>query len=156
MVAADKNTKPIDKREFSAGGAVYKKRQMANGKWQIEWLIAKHSGYKKWTLPKGLIDPGETAETTAVREVAEEAGIKAKIVAKIKPAEKYTYTFHGKYIFKVVQYFLMEYVSGEVKDHDWEMEEVKWTRFEKAHQELAFNGQKKMLVEARALLEQKR
>ncbi|MBI2010212.1 MAG: NUDIX domain-containing protein [Candidatus Chisholmbacteria bacterium] len=144
------------KREFSAGGAVYRKQQMAHSKWQIDWLIAKHSGYKKWTLPKGLIDPGETAETTAVREVAEETGITARIVAKIKPAEKYTYTFNGQRIFKVVQYFLMEYVSGEVADHDWEMKEVEWVSFEKAHERLAFTGQKKILDQAQAMLEEKR
>lgn len=138
------------KREFSAGGAVYKPRATSHE--PVLWLVAKHSGYKKWTLPKGLIDQGESAETTAVREVAEESGITAKIITKLKPAERYVYTFAGEKIFKVVQYFLMEYVSGDIKDHDWEMEEVEWLPFEEAVERLEFPGQKKVLEAARALL----
>jgi len=103
-------------------------------------------------LPKGLIDEGEKAEETALREVEEETGIKAKIIETIKPAEKYTYTFEGKKIFKIVQYYLMEYVSGDVKDHDWEMEEVKWLGFEEAKKRLDFSGQKKILAQARGMV----
>jgi len=135
------------RREFSAGGAVYKKE-----KGKVLWLLGKHSGYKKWTLPKGLIDPGEKSEETALREVEEETGVKGRIVEKIKPAEKYIYSFEGKKVFKVVQYYLMEYVSGEVKDHDWEMEEVKWMNYEQAVRILGFPGQKKVLKRAREML----
>ena len=117
------------KREISAGGVVYRKLKVKSEKSKILWLVCKHSGYKKWVLPKGLIDEGETAEQAAVREVKEETGVKGKIVAKIKPVEKYTYSLNGERIFKIVQYFLMEYVSGDIADHDWEMEEVEWLGF---------------------------
>ncbi len=156
------------KREFSAGGAVYRKLRIrpfdstftvlsvnARGKneeFRIEWLVAKHSGYKKWVLPKGLIDPGEKSEKTAVREVKEETGVEAKITGKIQPAEKYVYTFNGEKIFKVVQYYLMEYVSGDVADHDWEMEEVEWLLFYEAKKRLEFSGQKKVLEAAREMV----
>jgi len=140
------------KREFSAGGAVFKKLRMDNGEWIINWLVAKHSGYKKWVLPKGLIDPGEKSEQTAVREVKEETGVAAKIIAKIQPAEKYIYTFNGEKIFKVVEYYLMEYVAGNIADHDWEMEEVEWLPFEEAKKRLDFSGQKKALEQAMAMV----
>ena len=136
------------RREVSSGGVVYRKFQIPNAKLQIKWLVCKHSGYKKWVLPKGLIDEGETAEAAAVREVAEETGVKARIVAKIKPVEKYTYSLNGERIFKIVQYFLMEYVSGDVADHDWEMEEVEWLSFEAACEKLEFSGQKRVLKQA--------
>jgi 8-oxo-dGTP pyrophosphatase MutT (NUDIX family) len=135
------------KREFSAGGAVYQK----SGD-QILWLICQHSGYHKWVLPKGLIDPGEKSEQTALREVEEECGIKAKIIAKIPEPEKYVYTMNGVRIFKLVQYFLMEYVSGEIADHDWEMEAVEWLPFEEAINRLNFRGAKKILEKAKDLL----
>ena len=138
------------KREFSAGGAVYKKEDG-----QILWLVCKHSGYHKWVLPKGLIDEGEKAEETAVREVEEECGIKTKIIAKIPEPEKYIYTMNGVKIFKMVFYFLMEYISGDIKNHDFEMEEVGWFKFEEAAEKLNWHGAKKVLEKARQLLEDK-
>jgi 8-oxo-dGTP pyrophosphatase MutT (NUDIX family) len=138
------------KREFSSGGAVYKQD---GGK--VLWLICKHSGYHKWVLPKGLIDPGEKAEETAVREVAEETGIKTKIIAKIPDPEKYVYTMNGVRIFKMVTYFLMEYVSGDIKDHDFEMEAVEWLPYDEADAKLNFHGAKAVLAKAKKLLEEK-
>lgn len=138
------------KSEFSAGGVVYKKESG-----QILWLVCKHSGYHKWVLPKGLIDEGEKAEETAVREVEEECGIKTKIIAKIPEPEKYIYTMNGVKIFKMVFYFLMEYISGDIKNHDFEMEEVGWFEFEEAVKKLNFHGAKKVLEKAHQLLQEK-
>lgn len=138
------------KREFSAGGAVYKKE---GG--QVLWLVCRHSGYHKWVLPKGLIDPGESAEETAVREVEEECGVKTKIIAKIPEPEKYVYTMNGVKIFKLVQYFLMEYVSGDIADHDWEMEAVEWLTYDEAYSRLNFHGAKTVLEKAKNLLKEK-
>ena len=140
------------KREISAGGVVYKRSKIEDHRSKMYWLVAKHSGYKKWLLPKGLIDDGETSEEAAVREVKEETGVRAKIIEKIKPVEKYVYTLSGKKIFKIVQYFLMEYVSGDIADHDWEMEEVEWLDFDGARERLDFSGQKKILSQARSMI----
>ena len=76
----------VIKEEISAGGVVYRK----NGQ-SYEFLLGKHSGYHKWVLPKGHIEPGETQLETAVREVEEELGVKAKIVNEtpIKTIEYY-------------------------------------------------------------------
>ena len=130
------------KKEFSAGGVVYK-----GGK----WLVCKHSGYHKWGLPKGLIEEGESLEETAVREVEEECGVKTKIIGKIPEPEKYVYVFDDVKVFKEVTYFLMEYVSGDVKDHDWEMEEVEWLEFDEAVERMDFPGAKDVLKKAREL-----
>ena len=138
------------KREFSAGGAVYKKENS-----QVLWLICKHSGYHKWVLPKGLIDEGEKAEETAVREVEEECGIKTKIIAKIPEPEKYIYTMNNVKIFKMVFYFLLEYISGDINNHDFEMEDVGWFEFGEAKEKLNFHGAKKVLEKARQLLKDK-
>ena len=144
------NKKNKSKREFSAGGVVYKK-----GKKEIKWLVCKHSGYHKWVFPKGLVEEGENVRETAAREVGEECGIKTRIVKKIKEPEKYIYTFEGVKIFKLVEYFLMEYMSGDIKDHDWEMEEVEWLSFDKVRERLDFPAAKKVLDKARKLLEEK-
>ena len=142
------NKKSKFKREFSAGGAVYKK----DGQ-QILWLVCKHSGYHKWVLPKGLIEEGETGQVTAEREIQEECGVKAKVIAKIPDPEKYIYTLNGQKIFNVLTYFLLEYQSGYIADHDWEMEEVEWLPFGEALAKLNFHGAKQVLTKAKKLLE---
>ncbi len=140
------------KREFSAGGVVYLPAGKAGkgGK----WLVCKHSGYHKWVLPKGLVEDGESLKKTALREVGEECGIKTKIIAKIPGSEKYTYSMDGVRIFKVVSYFLMEYVSGDIKDHDWEMEEVEWLSFDEARKRLDFPAARKVMDKAKKLREE--
>ena len=135
------------KREFSSGGAVFKKD--GDKTW---WLVCKHSGYHKWVLPKGLVEQGEGLEETAMREVEEECGIKTRVVVKIPEPEKYVYTMNGIKIFKQVSYFLMEYIEGDIKDHDFEMEAVEWMEYEKALETLNFHGAKKVLEKAKGLL----
>ena len=119
-----------------------------------KWLVCKHSGYHKWVLPKGVVEKGESLRETAVREVEEECGIKTKIIAKIKEPEKYVYTLEGVKVFKQVDYFLMEYVSGDIKDHDWEMEEVEWLEFDKARKRLNFPAARKVMDKAKKLREE--
>lgn len=137
------------KREFSAGGVVYKKT-----KDKILWSVCKHSGYHKWVLPKGIVEPGEKSGETALREVKEETGIKAKLIAKIPEPETYVYQSEGTKIFKRVVYFLMEYVSGKTEDHSFEMEEVVWLPYKEALKRLQFKGAKEVLKKARKLLEE--
>jgi 8-oxo-dGTP pyrophosphatase MutT (NUDIX family) len=146
-----KKNKPL-KREFSAGGVVYRKLKTKNSKLKTEWLICKHSGYKKWVFPKGLIDKGETSEETALREVEEETGVKAKIMEKIPEKITYFYHFGGEKIFKGVVYFLMEYVSGNEKNHDFEMEEVEWVDYNEAKRRLGFESDRKVLEKAKKMI----
>jgi len=125
------------KREFSAGGIVF------NSKGQV--LVTQHSQNKHWSFPKGLLDhPGQTTEESALREVKEEGGVVAEIVGKVGYS-KYVYTFQGEKIFKVVTYFLMEYVSGDIKDHDWEVSDIGWFEPEDALKRLTFAHDKNLL-----------
>lgn len=131
------------KREFSAGGIVF------NSKGQV--LLTKHSQNKHWSFPKGLIDPGQTSKEAALREVKEEGGVKAEIVDKAGYS-KYVYTYKGEKIFKVVTYFLMQYISGDPKNHDWEVEEAGWYEPEAALEQLTFSQDKTLLKKALELL----
>jgi 8-oxo-dGTP pyrophosphatase MutT (NUDIX family) len=92
-------TQSLTRREFSAGGVVFKKRQVVGGplrseasKLQVRFLLGKHSGYHKWALPKGLIEKGERSGQTAIRETEEEMGVRAKLVTS-KPIHKITYFY---------------------------------------------------------------
>lgn len=131
------------KREFSAGGIVF------NDKGQV--LITEHSQNKHWSFPKGLLDhPEQTMEESALREVKEEGGVEAEIVEKIGYS-KYVYTLHGEKIFKVVTYFLMKYISGDIKDHDWEVSDIGWFDVEEALKKLNFSQDKVLLKKAAEL-----
>ncbi len=130
------------KREFSAGGIVFKDGQV---------LVTKHSQNHHWSFPKGLIDPGQTTKEAALREVKEEGGVEAQILDKVG-YNKYIYTLNGEKIFKVVTYFLMKYVSGDPKDHDWEVEEGGWYDPEDALKQLSFSKDQELLKKALVLL----
>ena len=127
------------KREFSAGGIVF------NSRGQV--LLTKHSQNKHWSFPKGLIDPGQTTEEAALREVKEEGGVEAEIIGKVGYS-KYVYMLKGEKIFKVVTYFLMKYVSGDIADHDWEVEEAGWYEPGDALEQLTFSQDKTLLKKA--------
>ncbi len=128
------------KKEVSAGGIVYKKEGQ-----QLRWLITQHSQHKGWNFPKGLVEDehkDEPMEEAALREVREEGGIKAKIVDK-KPVEsKYKYRFEDYLVDKTVYYFLMEYLDGDPKDHDWEVSEAKFVPEDEVLNTLTFNTDK--------------
>ncbi len=131
------------KREFSAGGIVFNKKG--------EVLLTRHSQNHHWGFPKGLIEQGQKSEETALREVKEEGGVEAKILDKVGYS-KYIYTFNNEKIFKVVTYFLMEYISGSPKDHDWEMEDAGWFTPDEALKTLSFSQDKELLKKALLLI----
>lgn len=106
MAIKKREQKPLE-REFSAGGAVYRR---TNG--GIEWLVIQPAGTNRWQLPKGNIEEGESAQETAVREVAEETGVQARVIEKIDTV-RYFYVREGIRIAKSVAFFLMEYESGK-------------------------------------------
>lgn len=126
------------KREFSAGGIVFKEGKV---------LLTKHSLNHHWSFPKGWIDKGETSKQAALREVREEGGVEAEIIEKVGDS-KYVYTLNGEKIFKLVTYFLMEYKSGDVKDHDLEVEEAGWYEPENALKQLSFSQDRILLKKA--------
>ncbi len=134
------------KRDFSAGGVVFKKEE---GKTKI--LLIRN--YKKdkdvnyWGFPKGHLDPGETSKDAAVREVEEETGIKAKILEKVD-SSKYFYFWEGEKTLKTVAIFLMEYESGQLNAQQSEVAEAVWFSPEEALETVTFENEKKILQKA--------
>ena len=127
------------KRQFSAGGIVF------NDKGEV--LVTQHSQNKNWSFPKGHIDPGQTTEEAALREVREEGGVVAEIISKVGYS-KFIFSQDRKKIFKVVTYFLMKYTSGDPKDHDWEVSEAGWYTVEDALKQLSYPQDKTLLKKA--------
>lgn len=135
------------KFEFSAGGIVFKR-----GKKSMDILVCQHSQHHGWVFPKGLIDEKETKKEAALREVQEETGVIGKILKSLTPIT-YQYIYEGEKHQKTVYYFLMEYVSGDTKDHDWEMENVEWLPIEEVEKRLTYSSDKQVWKEAEKLLE---
>ncbi len=138
------------KFEFSAGGIVYKKDpSTGSGQEKIWILLAKHSQHKGWVFPKGLIDRDkkESKEEAAIREVKEETGAVGEIEFALEPIT-FWYAFGGEKRKKTVYYFVMKYTGGDINDHDFEMEEVKWVESEKVNETLTFKGEKGLFEKA--------
>ena len=98
-------------------------------------------------LPKGHLDGDETPAQAAQREVAEEAGVTAELVEELGDVI-YRYERRGRRIAKTVRFFLFEYVSGSVEDHDHEIEEARWMPLEQAARELTYEGEREMVQRA--------
>ncbi len=158
-------------REISAGGAVL---HQISGTWHVALIepqreqedTVKPAAVRKrtralLTLPKGLVDPGEKSPATAVREVREETGIAAEVITKLSDS-KYVYVRtwgDGERVFKIVTFYLMRYVSGEINDLAPDMRvEVKralWVPVADASKQLAYSGERKVLRQAQEYLENK-
>ncbi len=140
------------RREFSAGGVVVRRLR---GQLVFAALRPAGRGDGVWALPKGLIDQGETAAETAVREVAEETGVEASSLGRLGDV-RYVYTWKGERVFKVVSFFLMCYRSGrlgelpEATRH--EVAEVRWLPLEQAQRLLSYGGERDMAARALARL----
>jgi 8-oxo-dGTP pyrophosphatase MutT (NUDIX family) len=108
-----------------------------------------------WALPKGRIDPGESAAETAVREVREETGVEGRLVEKLGDV-RYVYTWRGERIFKVVSFFLLRAGRGRLGAIEEamriEVAETRWLPLEEAPQLLTYGGEREMAAKALEVL----
>src|SRR5512142_1341109 len=116
-----------DEQERSAGGVVVRDGEVV----VIVPTRRGAQGQRVLALPKGHVDPGETPDQTALREVREETGVDAELAEKLGEV-RYFYQRGGKRIFKRVTFFLFAYRSGSLDDHDDEVEEARWMPLEEA------------------------
>jgi 8-oxo-dGTP pyrophosphatase MutT (NUDIX family) len=130
-------------REFSAGGVVVRDGEVA----VIVPFKRSQEGDRVLALPKGHPDGDETMEEAAAREVREETGLTAELVDKLGDV-RYWYQRGGRRIFKIVSFYLFRYQSGDVADHDHEIEEARWMPLREAAEQLSFPGEREMVVRA--------
>src|SRR3954449_6529426 len=135
--------------EFSAGGLVV---DLA-GEVPRGALIARTDRHGKllWSLPKGHIEAGETAEQAAVREVEEETGIAGEILAELGTID-FWFVADGRRIHKTVQHYLMRATGGELSDADIEVDEVAWVPLPEIASRLAYPDERALVDTAGRLL----
>ncbi|HMG34393.1 MAG TPA: NUDIX hydrolase [Blastocatellia bacterium] len=129
----------------AAGGLLFRTNE--NG--ELEVLLVHRPRHNDWSFPKGKIDPNESIEEGAVREVAEETGLRCRIIRTFG-AERYQYrTPAGNLRPKVVHYFFMEPVSGELRiNSDEEIDAVRWIQVGEAGTRLSYEADRRLLEES--------
>lgn len=132
------------------------------GRWWIAAIEPRRSDAEKrestkkvLALPKGLIDPGEKPAETARREVREETGLEAALIAKLQDI-KYTYVRSWgdkQRVFKVVSFYLLRYTSGKLgeisEDMHIEVERAEWVPLDEADKRLSYSGERQVARLAR-------
>jgi 8-oxo-dGTP pyrophosphatase MutT (NUDIX family) len=141
------------RREVSAGGLTWR-RDADNS---VSVVLVRPAGRKTWVLPKGHLEPGETVEEAAQREVREESGL---TVGKIQPLGEISYVYSARErggstltrIFKRVYFFLMEHTGGDTAAHDAEIEEVAWMSLADARLRATHESEQQLIAKAAGML----
>jgi 8-oxo-dGTP pyrophosphatase MutT (NUDIX family) len=138
------------REQVSAGGVVFR-----GEKDRLEVVIVSVGGRNRWQLPKGLVDTGEKPEITAVREAREEAGVDSEVVQHLETIEYWFAGLDGGErvrFHKHVHFYLLRYLAGDTRDHDWEVNEARWVPFDDATRQLTFDSERRVMGRARELL----
>src|SRR5215469_11601831 len=142
---------------FSAGGVVYRYPSALESHTSTEAAPVLESALQVilvgravddfWVLPKGTPEQGETREQVALREVAEETGVKTRIISELGSI-RYDFTRQGRHYSKEVLYYLMEPIGGDVSLHDHEYDDARWFQLDVATQHLAYANEADILRSA--------
>ena len=121
---------------------------------QVAALIGRidRRGRMLWSLPKGHIEMGETAEQTAIREVAEETGIRGSVLAALGRID-YWFVTDGRRVHKTVHHYLMRFSGGELSDEDLEVAEVAWVPMRELPSRLAYADERRLAEVAHDLID---
>ena len=137
--------------QISSGGVIFRQ---GGGGIEVALIRKALKGDKRiWCLPKGWVEPGESLEDAAVREVREETGLDGKILRKIGETAYHFYSKENRArIDKTVHFYLMNYLRGNTADHDQEVEAAAWFPLEEAEPLVAYPTEKEIVRKARELL----
>ncbi len=129
--------------QFSAGGVLVRGDEV---------LLISPSGGDHWQLPKGHIEPGETLEETAVREVREETGVTGRAVGKLTEIDFWFIQRGTTRVHKRVYLFLLLFVEGSTENFDpHEVQAATWFPWSEALERLTFANERQAVEEARRL-----
>jgi 8-oxo-dGTP pyrophosphatase MutT (NUDIX family) len=141
------------RHDHSAGGVAYRRTTVdhpARTGLEIA-LIATRSG-TRWQLPKGTCESGETAEQTALREVAEEVGLETECEGFLQAIEYWYWDTYRKetpeLVHKQVDFFLLRVVGGELSDASIEVDSTAWFTPAEALVVLTFLGERDVVQAA--------
>ncbi len=139
------------REETSAGGIVFR---LERGK--PRYLLIRDS-YSNWGFPKGHLEPGEEPGMAAVREVAEETGLRALLVRGLIDTIDWDFRFRGQAIHKVCHFFLMESRRARTSPQRAEgITACRWMSYDEAQRRLSYRNAREVLRRAHAMVGGKR
>jgi ADP-ribose pyrophosphatase YjhB (NUDIX family) len=124
--------------ETSAGGLV-----VTDGRPATALLIGRtdRRGRLRWSLPKGHLEAGESAESAAVREVAEETGIESAVVSPLGTID-FWFVERDRRVHKTVHHFLLRPTGGALSTADHEVTAVEWVPLTEVADRLAHGDER--------------
>jgi len=139
-------------REPTSGGIIF--RHSKDG--DVEILLIQ-DGKDRWTIPKGHIEEGETAEQTARREIAEEAGLKDIEILGWLGKIHFRYRRVDKLVLMTTQIYLVRALnqSEKIKKEDW-MKGIKWFKFNDALDVIEYEDIGKLMLLAMKRIRQEK
>jgi 8-oxo-dGTP pyrophosphatase MutT (NUDIX family) len=148
------------RREFSAGGVLVRRLQG-----EVVFAAIHPRGRKTgvWALPKGIVEPGESPEQTALREIEEETGTHGRSLGKLGDI-RYAYTqtwgeAAGERVFKIVSFYLVRYSGGRLgaiaDEMRREVATARWLPLAEAATALAYRGERQMAGKALAMIRER-
>jgi len=120
----------------AAGGVV-----LREGGEEVEVCVVHRPRYGDWTLPKGKLEPDESFEEAALREVEEETGLRCELGRELES----THYIDGRGRPKIVRYWLMEVVAGEFEPNA-EVDELRWMTAAEAVDALTYERDRELLA----------
>ncbi len=132
-------------REPTAGGVIFRH----NDHNEIDILLIQDAK-DRWTIPKGHIEPGETAKETAVREIGEEAGLKEVEALGWLGKIDFRYRRQDKLVLMTTQVYLVKALgdTDDITKEDW-MNGIKWFDFAEALEVIEYEDISKLMLLAR-------
>ncbi len=109
-------------------------------------LLVHRPKYDDWSFPKGKLDPGEGIEAAALREVEEETGLRCRILRELSSVRYQYRSRAGDVRPKVVHYFLMEAIGGDIHVNMHEIDEARWCGVDDAMRLLRYEHDKQLLA----------
>ena len=140
-------------REPTAGGIVFRHAKDGKG---IEILLIQDAK-DRWTIPKGHIEEGETAQQTARREIGEEAGLKEVDVLGWLGKIHFRYRRVDKLVLMTTQIYLVR-AKGDtnaIKKEEW-MNGIKWFKFTDALDEIEYEDIAKLILKAKTRIREEK
>ncbi|MFP6679817.1 MAG: NUDIX hydrolase [Dehalococcoidia bacterium] len=113
----------------------------------VEVVLCYRESEKLWALPKGTPEEGESREETARREVEEESGITVESGPSVGET-RYSFVRDGFQYEKVVYFYLMRAVGGDLRNHDTEFDLAVWVPVDQALEKLTFKNESRVLEKA--------
>ncbi|MBI2267683.1 MAG: NUDIX hydrolase [Armatimonadetes bacterium] len=127
----------------SSGGVVYR----CDG--GLSFCIIAKKNMNVWALPRGRVEPGETPEQTALREVLEETGLSTAVLEKIDEIDFHFFSHSEQCLYhKIVHFYLMECISEDPSQKDEEADAVAWYPPEEAMEILKYQNEKEIVRKA--------